>query len=326
MGLTVERQASGRRFGVQGGLACWALLLAAPAVAAPQTLPDFCNARTPAEVSALVNHDLSCGFDRTSLSYAGSAVEQARCLARRVKLGGELADEAPLPAYLEGLIGQPVTVTPAKIRAYLAGKQIAEADVGGPVSAPVSKTASGVQARYFVIHDTSWPNFLTQPFPAVIDSPDWKYNKLARYRRGDDSGAHIFIARTGASTTAVPYARGWRATKVESCVLLTPSRGLFLHHELVQPRRSDPDGRSGNDRFSPEPPLQAVTDRQLERLALLYAVASVRAGHWLIPAFHTAIDEGLDGGHDDPQGFRIDKWAADLKSVNDDIAAMPSGG
>ena len=97
----------------------------------------------------------------------------------------------------------------------------------------------------------------------------------------------------------------WRATKAESCVLQTAGRGHYLHHELVEPRRSDPRGPIGNDILAPAPPLQSITDAQFDPLALAYAAASLRAGHWLIPAFHAAIDEGLENGHDDPQSFRL---------------------
>jgi hypothetical protein len=33
---------------------------------------------------------------------------------------------------------------------------------------------------------------------------------------------------------------------------------------------------------------------------LLYTIASVRAGEWLIPAFRAVIDGDVRGGHDDP--------------------------
>ena len=52
---------------------------------------------------------------------------------------------------------------------------------------------------------------------------------------------------------------------------------------------------------------------QYERLALLYIIASVRAGHWLIPAFHAAIDGHIPNGHDDPLNFDIDSFANSLE-------------
>jgi hypothetical protein len=38
---------------------------------------------------------------------------------------------------------------------------------------------------------------------------------------------------------------------------------------------------------------------------MVYIVASVRAGRWLIPAFHAALDEGIPNAHDDPQNFDL---------------------
>jgi hypothetical protein len=96
------------------------------------------------------------------------------------------------------------------------------------------------------------------------------------------------------------------------------SRGRFLHNELVQPRRTS-GTRYGND----QPPAVAITKAQLDRLALLYVAASVRGGRWLIPAFHATIDEGLPGGHDDPQGFDLTQWARSLKRTVAAINATP---
>ncbi len=93
----------------------------------------------------------------------------------------------------------------------------------------------------------------------------------------------------------------WRATRFERATRFgTDLKGLFLHVELVQPRRSQPGRGRGNDALAPTP---GFSDIQYDRLALIYTIASVRAGRWLIPAFHVAIDSGIRGGHDDPQNF-----------------------
>ena len=86
-------------------------------------------------------------------------------------------------------------------------------------------------------------------------------------------------------------------------------RGLFLHSELVQPRRSAPGHGWHNDAQTPDP---AFTAAQYDRLALLYTIASVRRGKWLIPAFHAAIDAEIPNGHDDPLNFDIDSFADSL--------------
>ena len=79
---------------------------------------------------------------------------------------------------------------------------------------------------------------------------------------------------------------------------------------MIQPRRSAGGGR--NDAQTPDPSFTTV---QYERLALLYIIASVRAGHWLIPAFHAVIDGHIPNGHDDPLNFDIDSFAAALERV-----------
>jgi hypothetical protein len=83
---------------------------------------------------------------------------------------------------------------------------------------------------------------------------------------------------------------------------------------MIQPRRSAGHGR--NDAQTPDPSFTAV---QYERLALLYIIASVRAEHWLIPAFHAAIDGHIPNGHDDPLNFDIDSFATGLEWVMERI-------
>ncbi len=89
-------------------------------------------------------------------------------------------------------------------------------------------------------------------------------------------------------------------------------KGLFLHVELVQPRRSQPGRGRNNDAQAPTP---GFSDIQYDRLALIYTIASVRAERWLIPAFHIAIDSGIRGGHDDPQNFEIEAFAGSLQRL-----------
>lgn len=251
---------------------------------------------------------LACGFDRATMRYAGTPVAQARCLLRHVEPGGALAPEAPLPAPLARRVGRAVGIDGAALAAYLDARGIAAATVGGAPTGAVARTADGVPAGYFVIHDTSTPNVGAAPLSDEIDRPDWRWNDLTMWA-GANAVAHLFVARTGASLTGHDFVEPWRATKAESCVLGMSARGLFLHVELIQPRRSDPAFPAGNDRLAPAPPLRAITDAQLDRLALAYVAASVRRGIWLIPAFHAVIDHGIGDGHDDPQGFPLAAWA-----------------
>lgn len=104
----------------------------------------------------------------------------------------------------------------------------------------------------------------------------------------------------------------WRATKREIAAGAA-SRGLFLHVELLQPRRRDPAAAgAANDRLAPVP---GISTAQYTKLSLAYVMASRRADVWLIPAFHAAIDEGLTGGHDDPQHFSLEAFDVALGSL-----------
>ncbi len=253
----------------------------------------------------------ACRFDAGRLSFAGTPTVQARCLLRPVLPAGQLGPElATLPAPLDELVGNPVDVTRRALASHLEARGIGPGEIGGPLSRPVSRAAGAAAGsaavRYFVIHDTSTPNLLAATsFPRGIDTEGWPHNHLQRWRQGSASKAHVFVARTGSSLTALDFATPWRATKLENAAGVR-SRGLFLHVEMVQPRRSDPSGTRGNNRLAPEP---GFTAPQLERVALLYVAASVRRGEWLIPAFHAAVDGGLLDGHDDPQRFSLGAWA-----------------
>ena len=58
--------------------------------------------------------------------------------------------------------------------------------------------------------------------------------------------------------------------------------------------------------------MPGFTAAQYDRLALLYILASVRGGRWLIPGFHAVIDSGIPDAHDDPQNFDMAAWEAAL--------------
>jgi hypothetical protein len=96
-------------------------------------------------------------------------------------------------------------------------------------------------------------------------------------------------------------------------------RTAFLHIENIQPRIRDRSVRFSNDALAPEP---GFTDSQLERLALVYVVASARAGRWLIPSYHSPIDLGFPDAHDDPQNFNLQAWTAKLAELIEQIRAV----
>ena len=60
---------------------------------------------------------------------------------------------------------------------------------------------------------------------------------------------------------------------------------------------------------------------QYRMLAALYVYASARAGHWLIPAFHSTVDDQIPDAHDDPQNFDLALWAERLRLLLDALTA-----
>jgi hypothetical protein len=240
----------------------------------------------------------ACNFDRSTLSFEGTPVEQALCLLRPVAKWGHVGSTLNnLPPTLAGKIGKPVDVSAATLRKHLDALRLVPASVGGSLDVPISRV------RYFVIHDTSAPWFGDEPFPANIDS-DPGLNNLSRYAR-PDAVAHLFINRKGDSLQGHDLSTPWRATKLETTVIGISAKGLFLHVELVQPRRRDASGGPKNDAIAPTP---GFTDAQYERLALAYVICSVRTGTWLVPSFHATLDEGLPDAHDDPQNFDLARF------------------
>ena len=272
--------------------------------------------------AAGVSMNSPCPFDQSHLSFVGSPVEQARCLLRFVKRQGNVDNTpATLPPLLNDLLAAPQTVdvTKAQLRSYLRTHGIPESTVGGSVDDPVCRAdtnnPSARLAQYFVIHDTSTKLHPGETFdPNFINTARWAGNKLSTLPRGK---THIYITRLGETLTDADYRTRRRATQFELHPSHTLFRGLFLHHELVQPRM----GPGHSDADSPDP---GFTQVQYERLALQYLLASVRRGSWMIPAFHCVLDLHV-GDHDDPQHFDLAAWgsapAAMLAAVRGDAGA-----
>ena len=260
----------------------------------------------------------ACAFDARGLRFRGEPLEQALCLMRPMNASRNLAPMLErLPAPLATRIGRDSGL-PAReaLSAYLS-RQDLEWDFAAHLWQPLSRARDNdldaPQARYFVIHDTSGPNYGRRAFPDDIDTSA-KINNLTNYVCADGWGkAHVVINRTGDMLLDHDFAVPWRETKFERAVdFVGTLKGLFIHVELIQPRRSAPGTRRRNDA---QPPSPSFTAAQYDRLALLYTVASVRAGHWLVPAFHAAIDAGIRDGHDDPMGFDIESFASSLDGL-----------
>jgi hypothetical protein len=257
-----------------------------------------------------------CAFDASRVFFAGSPAEQARCLLRHIRRGGDVDDPPPavkLPKVLDDLLAAPehLGLTVARLRSFLKGAQIPEETVGGSLDEPVCLWGlhGDRPAHYFLIHDTSSKLAPGQDFdPKFINTMKWKGNHLENLPSGI---THVFITRVGETKTDNNYRTAWFATQFQHHPPkpLTPAtaHGMFLHHELVQPRM----GKGSSDIEAPEPGFTPV---QYERLALQYIIASVRRGSWMIPGFHCVLDLGV-GTHDDPQHFDLPAWGAALEKM-----------
>lgn len=257
----------------------------------------------------------ACSFDDKTLSFAGLPMEQALCLLRRVSIRGHVGTAlTELPAPLQ-CVGKPSPVTKQRLRAFLVERHIDEARLGGDLDEPLSRSHAGQQgaapAGYFVIHDTSTPLTKEADFPADINDAKWKFNDLDEWIKRAGGKAHLFVNRVGESISAADFSTPRRATQFELKYPTDALKGRFLHVELVQPRRSNPAGKAGNDQISPTP---GFPDAQYERLALVYLAASVRGGTCLIPAYHAVLDLEK-GDHDDPQSFSLDRFAAAIATL-----------
>ncbi len=248
-----------------------------------------------------------CAFSDARLSYQGTPREQALCL---MPLGdaGHLVSRPSLGAPLDRLVGTPAQIDRTRLLHLLAANGVAypRSLMDAGLSHARNGAAGAPEARYFVIHDTSGP-VTRWGFPRNSDPA---LNRLGAQYCDGDFAAHAFVNRLGGVLVAYDFAAPWRATKFESS---DPARkGLFLHVELNQPRRPRRGEDLANASLTPDPPF---TYAQYNALALLYVTASARAGRWLTPAFHSAIDSAWEDDHDDPRGFELSTFDAALANV-----------
>jgi hypothetical protein len=271
----------------------------------------------------VVNSMGACAFDPQTLSFSGEPVAQAKCLMRGMDATRNLAPALEsLPAALANRIGQDSGLPSREALSTFLSKENLEWDFAGSLWQPTSRAhdndPDAPLARYFVIHDTSGPNYGHRFFPADIDVST-KINNLGRFKCSDGWGkAHVVVNRSGGMLLDHDFAIPWRETRFEQAANFAGAlKGLFLHVELIQPRRSEAGRGRRNDAQSPDPGFTAA---QYDRLALLYVIASVRADHWLVPAFHAAIDAGIRNGHDDPLHFDVASFADSVQRLVDELA------
>jgi Putative peptidoglycan binding domain len=257
--------------------------------------------------------DKKCPFDSTTMQFRGNTLQQAQCLLRLPKRYGHVDDTpAKIPPKLTAILSNPdmIGFTKEMLRKVLAKRGVLEANIGGSLDKPVSQNNNNNPAKYFAIHDTSTPLSNAQEFdPDFINTNKWSGNNLNTL----PNATHVYIARNGLTKTDNPYQEAVDATKFEKSNLHI---GLFLHHELVQPRHKI----NGIDVESPDP---GFTPIQYELLALCYLAASLRRGKWLIPAFHCVIDLEV-GDHDDPQRFDLVMWDNAIATILGEFSNSPN--
>jgi hypothetical protein len=255
-----------------------------------------------------------CGFDRDTLTFAGSPVEQATCLLRKVRLLGAKEDQ-PLPPVIRQLLESGGAPSAAQKEAALAAfPQPYQAYARQYADWPASKTEAGLPAAYFVIHDTSTPFYRDAKFPRRLDT-DHRINAFTPYMDGTFAKApvaHVFLSRYGQIWAGHDFSEAWRATKLESRVIGPAARGRFFHIETIQPRRFI---EGYTDRGHTHGPTPGFSKKQYRQLAALYVYASARAGRWLIPAFHATVDDQIPDAHDDPQNFELERFARELERL-----------
>ena len=253
-----------------------------------------------------------CQFDSETLTFAGTPLEQATCLMRKIEVKA-VRKAQPLPPVLEQLMQSDGAPTPAMKAAALAAFPQPYRDYAAQYAdAPVSSTAEGHPLLYYVIHDTSTPFYEHQPFPKRLNQ-DWKVNDFTPYIDGtfaDAPVAHIVLHRVGQIWAGHEFQEGWRATKLESRVVGPRARGRFVHIETVQPRRFLPGATTRAETHGPKP---GFTREQYRMLAALYVYVSARAGRWLIPAQHNTVDAAIPQAHDDPQNFDLKAFGRELE-------------
>lgn len=247
-----------------------------------------------------------CRFSSETLTFAGSVSDTAACLLRRVRERGSGAVAQPVPQWLISRMARPVDVTPEQVRRYLTAHGVAAADL-------TSTTALGdmPRRRYFVIHDTSSPELRgATAFPANINDASYSGNSLSGWV-DTSRRVNLITSRDGRSRLLRDWsaARPSPATKIEVDSRVPAARAVFVHVENIQPR-INPDHS-----FFWQAPVPGLGPAQEQRLALAYVVASLRAGRWLIPAYHFNIDEGLPDGHDDPQHMDLASWVARIDTI-----------
>lgn len=271
-------------------------------------------ALTLAPAPALAEEIGECRFDRDTLTFAGTPLEQATCLLRKIEKFAVRKPQPVPPVFARLLTDTPPPSAAHKAAAIAAFPEPYRAYAQLHADAPVSQTEEGLPLQYYVIHDTSTPFYKSEPFPKRLDH-DLKVNSFQPYISDEiakEPVAHIFLNRVGQIWAGHEFAEPWRATKLESRVVGPRARGRFVHIETVQPRRFVGNATS---RAQTEGPKPGFSKAQYRMLAALYVYVSARAGRWLIPAQHNTVDAGIPDAHDDPQNFDMKQFGKEVERL-----------
>ena len=232
-----------------------------------------------------------CGFDPTTMSFQGEPAEQAKCLMRGMDQSRNLAppvESLPPAAYRprrhRTRPAQPrgAEHIPVQARSGMGFRRLS-VDAGVARQRQRSGRADGALFRHSRHQRAEFrPPLLSRRRRWRLQDQQSRPSSNAR-TAGERRMSSSTVPAACCSITSCPFP-GARPNSSRRRISAGALKGLFLHVELIQPRRAAGHGRR-NDAQSPTP---AFTTAQYDRLALLYVIASVRASRWLIPAYHAA--------------------------------------
>ncbi len=187
-----------------------------------------------------------------------------------------------LPATFDALVGTPCAIAPDRMERFMGFVGVSAEDVGGPGFLRTSLSA-GKPAEYFVLHGD----------------------------RVGATGCHVRVRADGSSETMHDFFSPLVATQFERKDGGVLARGRFLHVSVAAPSPGRPDCSDCADRAA-----------QYRRLALVYLVASRRAGRWLIPVDAGVLDRGYRGGASGPAEFSLEAWGTAVRAAYRELLSV----
>ncbi|MEQ1640803.1 MAG: hypothetical protein ABL881_08330, partial [Novosphingobium sp.] len=118
---------------------------------------------------ALAEEIGECRFSREAQTFAGSPLEQATCLLRKIELKAVRKPQQLPPVIVRLMRDGGAPSAAMKAAAMAAFPEPYRAYAIQHADAPVSQTEEGLPLLYFVIHDTSTPFYNHDPFPKRLN-------------------------------------------------------------------------------------------------------------------------------------------------------------